>query len=281
MAHRFVAVLVASSLLLAASCSRLTEPEGETRTRGIIGGTSLVPDGTTHVLINIGQPGTTNRRTCSGELLRGDWVLTARHCVHDAAVAVVSVDTATQRSAAAELVLHPALDVALIRLALPISVSSAGTTFPQELFPGPIASLDGQPVQCFGYGRNTVSGGGGLLRSAALTVHTTFNPNFLVVYANGLGQIPWSGDSGGSCQLTHGGRPYLSGVFSTCTALLSPYECHLVAAPTIAPWVQMVLQPQPDAAAAADKAAETPDGGRDGGRADGGRADGGSADRPG
>jgi hypothetical protein len=249
-------VLGACALLVAGGCVRAGEPDGvgdglTTRRGGIIQGTPVRPDDTAHAFLRIALPGS-GTRTCSGELLRPDWVLTARHCVPDVSAAQVTADTASQVSPAAELVLHPDLDVALIRLARPLTVNPALTSLPQQLFPGPIAAMDGQVADCFGYGRNTVSGGAGTLRTAALTLRTVLiNAGLLVVYSNDVGQIPWSGDSGGSCLFTHQGRRYLTGVFSTCTALVSPFECHQVAAPVIEAWVRATARPRDDARAAA------------------------------
>ena len=141
---------------------------------------------------------------CTGTVIDNQWVVSAAHCFDSDPRKSATISMGAQLTSAAEIFIHPNLDVALIRTADPLTVGGQRTGFVRrllhELPGGAIPNFSN--VQCYGYGRSTFSGGSGTLRSATLQAfrYPYFDgPEVLRVAKNSAGQIPWEGDSGGTC----------------------------------------------------------------------------------
>jgi hypothetical protein len=161
------------------------EPVGTTA-QEIIGGTVVSPEGSGWVLVLAGG-------LCSGTLLHNDWVITAKHC----GVAIGSTFTmGSQTRTATRVVDHPTTDVSLARLSAPMAMGGSTNRWRRPLRRTVLPV--GTTVQCYGYGRDTFGGGSGTLRTAALAISSTADPNY-AFDANASGQIQWLGDSGGGC----------------------------------------------------------------------------------
>lgn len=207
----------------------------------IINGTVVQNDASGIVKLNAGN-------TCSGAMINGAWAITAKHCV-DAGVlpsqVTVTLGTTGIKQGVAEIVLHPTLDVALVRLIAPFQVNGQAAHFYNPVYRGTTLSLDDRTLTCYGYGRNTFTGGTGTLRTADLVVEP-YSPTEYKTLTNAAGQQLWSGDSGGPCTLTEGGFRYLTGVTSWChyrSASQTVTACYQVSAEVYHDWVDEVIHP--------------------------------------
>jgi hypothetical protein len=184
--------------------------------------------------------------TCTGELLQNDVVITARHCVTTDGSSNGPVDTngshftlkmGTQFLQAGEA-MAPAVDVALLVLPQFFTTSSATWGWHRSIYSGTDASLQGASVFCLGYGRSTFTNGGGALGSATLTVSSTTTSE-LTLLPNDRGQIPWFGDSGGTCFY----NGYVTGIQSNCkTSGTTVTSCYEVGPEAYQPWALNRLQ---------------------------------------
>jgi hypothetical protein len=144
--------------------------------------------------------------------------------------------------------LHPTLDVALVRLPSPFTVSGRTTTLSNTVITQAASSLKGKTVTCQGYGRNTFTSGAGLtLRTAELIV-SDVSGSYITFGQNSQAQIQWKGDSGGTCFIEELGRSKLVGVQSWCAAdtttnPASPQvtSCTLVSGESVRNWIDETM----------------------------------------
>jgi uncharacterized delta-60 repeat protein len=172
------------------------------------------------------------------------WSLTLDHDV----VPGWSSLTATmgnQTAKAETIYRHGPLDVALVKLATPLSMNGDAAHFEfQGFWPESILSLRGRSLHCYGYGNSDdVTGtGSGTLRTGIVPVSTTGLLDYTLV-PNAEGQIPVHGDSGGACFATDStGSWRLTGVTSWGTGGADPmaFTLHQVAAPVFSDWVRSI-----------------------------------------
>src|SRR5262245_40110757 len=134
----------------------------------IINGTPRTADGSGMVML------TTPAGLCSGTLITNDWVMTAAHC--ETAVGS-TIAMGSQSRTALRVVNHPEAffggDVAMIQMNSPMLMNGSSSGFRRQIQSTLLAP--GTFVECFGYGRNTINGGSGSLRSAFLAINSSGN----------------------------------------------------------------------------------------------------------
>ncbi len=177
----------------------------------IINGTELNPN-------ESGFASITNLRTnglCSGTLLTNDWVLTVGHAMSESDPYTIQMGNQSARPS--RIIVHPNLDVALMRLANPMRMNGSSTGHRREIYSGSLPSLKGKSVQCYGYGQGALAGGAGTLRTATLQINSTGRYVY-IIEPNDNDQILFLEDSGGSCiESSSSGRELITGVQSSVT----------------------------------------------------------------
>ncbi|KYG02469.1 hypothetical protein BE21_54940 [Sorangium cellulosum] len=145
----------------------------------------------------------------SGTLIRNQWVLTSAHGVGTAASTTVELPSPVnpQTKTVAQVIKHPTLDVALLKLSSPLAMPAglfqpwSTTGYQKTISSRTTNAMSGLAVNCAGYGRNTFTSGSGQLRWASFSVGPE-SSTFFIVQNNSLSQVPWHGDSGGPCYPT-------------------------------------------------------------------------------
>ena len=184
---------------------------------------------------------------CTSTMLTDRWLLTARHCVTEDSTIMGKVLPYDQFDAtpqwgspikAAAVVPHPSLDVALVLLESSV-VDANGHPRATPLSLGHSGDLNGpfQTVYCQGWGKVSVDTKTiGVLRSAQIRVSGASGDGFNVAATGPQHQLPWTGDSGGSCYLFINGHYQALGVISTC--VIDASSCHLVGVERFRDWVE-------------------------------------------
>jgi hypothetical protein len=109
---------------------------------------------------------------------------------------------------------HATRDVALVRLAAPMVMNGTTTGYRfSGWYTGAPSTLVGETLDCYGWGRNTASGGFGTLRTADLDVSSAAADEY-TLGVNDDGQIIFRGDSGGPCFVDDGTRWRIAGISS-------------------------------------------------------------------
>ena len=135
---------------------------------------------------------------CSSTALTNQWLITAKHCQTTTASTLTrGVDV----RGVAQVIDHPTLDVTLVQ-----AVSAFPSVYTTSMYPWDPSRLVNQPVTCYGYGRPTLGGSSGTLRSGALKVSAASSSELTLVSADSRNQMAYLGDSGGGCFLEHTSR---------------------------------------------------------------------------
>lgn len=188
---------------------------------------------------------------CSGTLIRGDWLLTAHHCVsQNAAVSGGTAILPSELSVSVlggynnpisglHIVRHPSLDVALVKLTTaPLgntSMYSSRIPYRNWIYQGSDASLVSQSLYSQGWGSNALtsctpptvgSTGSGTLRWAYLPITATLGSTEFEVQNTGGPSQPMAapGDSGSAIFTQVSGYYVPMGVASNIGCSGSPLE---------------------------------------------------------
>lgn len=229
---------VSLSALCIAACAGRDDQEIDQTKQDIINGFAAADPQVT------GIPKIVSSELGSGVLLTNNWVLTAAHVVDDGPTSAILLSLGPQQSGVLRRIIHPkatastnAVDLALLRTSTSFTVDGMSSNYRRRVSSRSISSMMGSAVNCYGYGRNTLTGGSGTLRWAPFVVTASFvsNANF-AVRINPAGQVPFLGDSGGPCfdGLLSGD---VWGIMASVDAV-PPTLAHVVAAQEIMPFIQ-------------------------------------------
>lgn len=214
----------------------------DTASEGIINGDAANPD-------TVGFPMLSNQvggTYCTSVLLTNNWVLTAKHCVADVPAEQpdkIVLTLGTQVAHAESFLLNPDHDVALIKADAPFRMNGSTAGFVRDIYDGVDAKLNGKTVACYGYGRGTYTGNGQVFRSADLSITRTTS-DLIRTSPNADDQIPWRGDSGGTC--LHNGDAIGPQSFCNHTPTAQQVNhCEMVAPAAYRSWVMgTILTPE-------------------------------------
>lgn len=131
---------------------------------------------------------------CSGTLLANSWVLTAKHC---GAATGNTLNMGSQQRTVASVAIHPDLDQALLKTSAPFVMNGSATGFWRLWEPADPLKFFNQQVTCYGYGRATINGPSGTLRTGTGVIHGVSSYNLGLHHPSG--QFSLEGDSGGGC----------------------------------------------------------------------------------
>ena len=167
----------------------------------VTNGTKMDPEGT--IFAAIGYP--EESPSCSGTLIRNDWVLTAKHCFTASAIARpegIIVKIGSQVASVSRVVVHPTYDVALVRLRTPLAVNGKTYGLKTHLAETKASTLLGLNITCYGYGEDQADNEEDILQSGVMRVTSTWPEIFetrpLEDYVKQLVDV---GDSGGPCMV--------------------------------------------------------------------------------
>jgi hypothetical protein len=195
-----------------------------------------ITNGTLFSAAQVGFVELASSTTCTGTLVRNDWVLTAASCnAQPGTVARRGTETTVVDRVINDPDVSYGVNVALLHLSTALPVNGVSQGFVRNIRPTLLNV--GQAVRCFGYGRISPSGPTGTLHYAVLTVASAAN-NLYRFYANASGQSFSYGDLGATCLDDQGAATVVIG---TIAEFASPPYGEGVTSQLTEPWIDGVL----------------------------------------
>jgi hypothetical protein len=224
------------TLTLCASCAddALDEVDLHGSHAALVGGTRITTEQTPYVSVN---------GTCSGALLRNEWVLTANRCISNAqegqpsTVLVFDPVNASNRARVLHVFRSPQTGVALLQLEGDMGVNGSYEGHLLQLQTGEPSSSVGD-LRCRGVGVSTCSdtpSSDGILREGLNTISATTMDSLTVSGAN----TPTPGDVGGACTIGSGTAERIVGVVTSITSGCA--SATLTSASAVRAWAAAVM----------------------------------------
>lgn len=194
-------------------------------------------------------------RSCTGTLIRREWLITARHCLEIEPLAIeLRIGARSRVREAGERRSHPELDVGLIRIEPALGQEETVQPFALQTTPVGERWL-GERVELAGFG---ITEEGQIPAEPRYAVETITEIRDAALVVDGLGRSGGCrGDSGGPLLVrNHQGAPAILGILSTGSATCLHRDTY-VRADRVAEWVESITGAQDSERVACGAVGET------------------------